>query len=44
MGAKRLVIAFLAIVLSQACYHWTTAKLEPKPGGSDQVRVTLVGV
>lgn len=43
MGAKRLVIAFVAIVLSQACYHWTTAKLEPKPGGSDQVRVTLVG-
>lgn len=43
MGAKRPLIAFLAIVFSQACYHWTTAKLEPKPGGTDQVRVTLVG-
>ncbi len=43
MNAKRLVIAFVAMLLSQACYHWTTAKLEPKPGGSDRVRLTLVG-
>ena len=42
MDAKRPLIAFLAIVFSQACYHWTTAKLEPKPG-TERVRVTLVG-
>lgn len=43
MGAKRLVIAFVAVILSQACYHWTMAKLEPKPRGSQEVRLTLVG-
>jgi hypothetical protein len=42
VGAKRPLIAVVAIVFSQACYHWTTAKLDPKPG-TEQVRVTLVG-
>lgn len=41
MSAKRTVIAVVAIIISEACTHWTAVELQPGAGNTGQVRVIL---